>query len=327
MGSEEAILFDLNSLPEGCISTILSLTSPIDACKSSVVSSTFRMASDSDVVWERFLPSDYKQILLRSVYSTHNFEFLTKKELYLRLRREPVMLDNGTKVSTKLKLIILVIVFDFVINFLQIFSLDKSTGKIQYMLGARELSIADGNNPLCWSWKLAPESRFSEVITLRSITNLKIRGKIKTSMLSPETTYAAYLIIKFEEWAYGLDSIPSELLLGENDGNSSTSNKGIAYLSHANDKKKQLMQQLFFANRMQMMRSKVVMEEDQGKGTRVLRDRNDGWMEIELGEFYISRDEKNDHDKEVKMSLMEVKGGQLKGGLIVQGIEVRPKLR
>ncbi|XP_026448550.1 F-box protein VBF-like [Papaver somniferum] len=305
MGSEEAILFDLNSLPEGCISTILSLTSPIDACKSSVVSSTFRMASDSDVVWERFLPSDYKQILLRSVYSTHNFEFLTKKELYLRLRREPVMLDNGTK----------------------IFSLDKSTGKIQYMLGARELSIADGNNPLCWSWKLAPESRFSEVITLRSITNLKIRGKIKTSMLSPETTYAAYLIIKFEEWAYGLDSIPSELLLGENDGNSSTSNKGIAYLSHANDKKKQLMQQLFFANRMQMMRSKVVMEEDQGKGTRVLRDRNDGWMEIELGEFYISRDEKNDHDKEVKMSLMEVKGGQLKGGLIVQGIEVRPKLR
>ncbi|XP_026423700.1 F-box protein VBF-like isoform X2 [Papaver somniferum] len=291
MGSEEAILFDLNSLPEGCISTILSLTSPVDACKSSVVSSTFRMASDSDVVWERFLPSDYKQILLRSVYSTHIFEFLPKKELYLRLRREPVMLDNGTK----------------------------------YMLGARELSIADGNNPLCWGWKLAPESRFSEVIILRSITNLKIRGKIKTSMLSPETTYAAYLIVKFEEWAYGLDSIPSELLLGENDGNSG--NKGFAYLSRANDKKKQQMKQLFFVSRMQMMRSKVIMGDDQGKEMRVLRDRNDGWMEIELGEIYISEDGKSDHNKEVKMSLMEVKGGHIKGGLIVQGIEVRPKLR
>ncbi|KAI3975525.1 hypothetical protein MKX01_038794 [Papaver californicum] len=302
MVSEGVILFDLNSLSEGCISTILSLTSPVD--KSSIVSSTFRMASDSDVVWERFLPLDYKQILLRSVYSsTHNFEFLPKKELYLRLRRDPIMLDNGTK----------------------IFSLDKSTGKIQYMLGARELSIADGNNPLCWSWKLSPESRLSEVIVLRSITNLKIYGKIKTSILSPETTYAAYLIVKFEEWAYGLDSIPSELLLGENDGNSS--NKGIAYLSRANDKKKQQMKQLFFANRMQMMRSKVIMEEDQGNEIRVLRDRNDGWMEIELGEFYISNDRKNDQNKEVKMSSREVKGGQLKGGLIVQGIEVRSRLR
>ncbi|KAI3883915.1 hypothetical protein MKX03_017378 [Papaver bracteatum] len=255
MGSEGAILFDLNILPEGCISTVLSLTSSIDACKSSVVSSTFRMASDSDVI----------------------------------------------------------------------FSLDKSTGKIQYLLGARELSIADGNNPLCWSWKLAPESRFSEVTVLRSITNLKICGKIQTSMLSPETTYAAYLILKFEEWAYGLDSIPSELLIRENDGNSS--NKGFAYLSRDNDKKKQQMKQLFFANRMQLMRSKVIMEEDQGKEMRVFRDRNDGWMEIELGEFYLGKCGKNDHNKEVKMSLMEVKGGQLKGGLIVQGIEVRPKLR
>ncbi|KAI3846848.1 hypothetical protein MKW92_038416 [Papaver armeniacum] len=293
MGSSEgAILFDLNSLPEGCISMIISLTSPVDACKSSVVSSKFRMASDSDVVWERFLPSDYKQILLRSVYSTHGFEFLPKKELYFRLRRDPIMLDNGTK----------------------IFSLDKSTSKIQYLLGARELSIADGNNPLSWSWKSAPESRFSEVTVLRSITKKSV-----------ETTYAAYLIVKFEEWAYGLDSIPSELLLGENDGNSS--NKGVAYLSRANDEKKQQMQQLFFPNRMQMMRSKVIMEEDQGKEMRVLRDRNDGWMEIKLGEFYISEGGKDDHNKEVKMSLMEVKGGQLKGGLIVQGIEVRPKLR
>ncbi|KAI3961140.1 hypothetical protein MKX01_035726 [Papaver californicum] len=269
MGSEGAILFDLNNLPERCISTILSLTSPVDACKSSIVSSTFHLALDSDVVWEKFLPLDYKKILLRSVYST-------------------------VKPLSEHKL---------------------SQGWLE------KFKLRHGTKSYRVSEKVAQIKAFGRL----SITNLKICGKIKTSMLSLETTYAAYLIVKFEEWAYGLDSIPSELLLGENDGNSSC--KGFAYLSRANDKKKQQMKQLFFTNRMQMMRSKVIMEEDQGKEMRVLRDRNDGWMEIELGEFYIRKDGKNDHSKEVIMSLMEVKGGQLKGGLVVHGIEVRPRLR
>ncbi|KAJ4957167.1 hypothetical protein NE237_013950 [Protea cynaroides] len=55
---------DLNVLPEGCISNILSLTSPSDACRSSVVSSVFRSAADSNSVWERFLPSDIHRSFL-----------------------------------------------------------------------------------------------------------------------------------------------------------------------------------------------------------------------------------------------------------------------
>ena len=42
-------------------------------------------------------------------------------------------------------------------------------------------------------------------------------------------------------------------------------------------------------------------------------------MEIELGEFFSG-----EANEEVKMSLMEVKGYQLKGGIIIEGIEVRP---
>ncbi|THU52025.1 hypothetical protein C4D60_Mb06t37250 [Musa balbisiana] len=49
--------------------------------------------------------------------------------------------------------------------------------------------------------------------------------------------------------------------------------------------------------------------------------RDDGWMEAELGEFYNEEGE----DGEVEMSLMEVKGGHWKKGLIIQGIEIRPK--
>ena len=48
--------------------------------------------------------------------------------------------------------------------------------------------------------------------------------------------------------------------------------------------------------------------------------REDGWMEIEMGEFFCG-----EADEEVLMSLMEV-GYQLKGGLIVEGVEIRPKI-
>ncbi|KAK1283702.1 Serine/threonine-protein kinase [Acorus calamus] len=56
---------------------------------------------------------------------------------------------------------------------------------------------------------------------------------------------------------------------------------------------------------------------------RVPHWRGDGWMEVEMemGEFYVE----NGAEGEVDMSLTEVHGGQWKKGLIVLGIEVRPK--
>lgn len=45
----------------------------------------------------------------------------------------------------------------------------------------------------------------------------------------------------------------------------------------------------------------------------------DEWLEIELGNFYTQSDE------EVRMCLKEVKGVHLKGGLIVDGLQIRPK--
>ncbi|KAM7474181.1 hypothetical protein LguiB_021424 [Lonicera macranthoides] len=52
---------------------------------------------------------------------------------------------------------------------------------------------------------------------------------------------------------------------------------------------------------------------------RAPEERGDGWRETELGEFFS-----NEREEEVKMRLMEVKGLQLKGGLIIEGVEVRP---
>jgi hypothetical protein len=75
------------------------------------------------------------------------------------------------------------------------------------------------------------------------------------------------------------------------------------------------METLFYGNR----RNRVVQEQEDGQNIQVPCKREDGWMEIEIGEFFSS-----ECDEEIEMSVMEV-GHQLKGGLVLEGIEVRPK--
>jgi hypothetical protein len=157
--------------------------------------------------------------------------------------------------------------------------------------------------------------RFSEVAELRTTDWLEIHGKIKTETLSPNTTYGAYLVMKIYDRAYGLDPIPSEISVAVGDQIC----KATAYLRRrtSGDGKKQQMESLFYMNRIEMLRKRVIDEGDE----RFPSERGDGWMEIELGEFFNG----DEDSQEVTMSLMEIKGYQLKGGLVIEGIEVRPK--
>ena len=88
-----------NVLPAECISHIISLTTPRDACRLAVVSPAFKSAADSDLVWEKFLPSDYKLIISNSVSSSFLITSLSKKDLYFHLCHHPIFINNGTMVS------------------------------------------------------------------------------------------------------------------------------------------------------------------------------------------------------------------------------------
>ncbi|KAI7983008.1 F-box protein PP2-B15 [Camellia lanceoleosa] len=81
-------------LLDDCVSTILSNTSPLDACSSLSVSSSFRSAANSDIVWERLLPFDYEDIVSRSVTP---LKFSSKKEIFVCLC-DPILTDGGNKV-------------------------------------------------------------------------------------------------------------------------------------------------------------------------------------------------------------------------------------
>ncbi|KAF5930858.1 hypothetical protein HYC85_031731 [Camellia sinensis] len=72
------------------VSTILSNTLPLDACRSLSVSSSFHSTANFDIVWERLLPSDYEDIVSRSVTP---LKFSSKKEIFVCLC-DPILTDE-----------------------------------------------------------------------------------------------------------------------------------------------------------------------------------------------------------------------------------------
>ncbi|KAM4069706.1 hypothetical protein ACB094_12G109700 [Castanea mollissima] len=266
---------DISVLPEGCISDIVSLTTVKDACSACAVSPIFRAAAESNAVWERFLPSDYQAIIARSSSSSlESLNFCPKKQIYLSLSDKPILIDDSKKS----------------------FFLDKSSGKKCYLLSARELSIIWGGTSQYWRWISLPEaeaSRFPEVAELNVVWWFDIGGKMSTSILSPKTHYAAYLVYKLRSTASGFGGRPFKASVGTVGGgeiHEQTVHLGL-----------------------------IVMEPNQQHASRP-KQRKDGWLEIELGQFFNEGGE----DDEVHFRLMEVCNYTQKTGLIVEGIEIRP---
>ncbi|CAM8885747.1 unnamed protein product [Rhodiola kirilowii] len=118
-----------------------------------------------------------------------------------------------------------------------------------------------------------------EVAELVNVCWLEILARLYTNDLTPNTTYAAYLVFKLTDNHKGLYNPPSKasirfLRAGE------ASNRDVLLV---------------------------------GQGHR-----HDGWMEVELG----LRGNDNDY---LEIFLIEIEGGQCKRGLMVRGMEVRPK--
>ncbi|MCD9638068.1 hypothetical protein HAX54_021773 [Datura stramonium] len=287
-----------DELPEGCIANALSLTSPKDACRLSLVASTFRSAAESDVVWERFLPPDYYDIISRSIGGPGLLPVGSKKELYLHLCDYPILIDGGTKS----------------------FSLEKWSGKKCYMLAARSLQIVWVDTPRHWRWISLPESRFSEVAELLDVCWFDISGKINTNMLSPDTRYGAYLVFTTKFRTYGFENQPAESSVGIAGHERETQPVHLDPQGGHRRYRYQVVPRrlgIFTHHMAHILRQEV---EDTPKG-HYPKQRSDGWTEIELGEFFV----KKGQEAEIEMSLKEVKGGDRKCGLIVEGIDIRPK--
>ncbi|PIN22306.1 hypothetical protein CDL12_04984 [Handroanthus impetiginosus] len=378
---------DICELSEDCIANVLSLTSPKDACRLSAVSSIFRSASQSDTVWDRFLPSDYREIISSAVGEADPLlgQFHSRKDLFLHLCDHPILIDDGRKS----------------------FSLEKMSGKKCYMLAARELSIVWGDTPEYWQWIHLPQSRFSEVAELLDVCWLEISGKINTHVLSSRTNYAAYLVFTWNTETFGFSLHPAN---GSVSIGGHESERRSFYLvseeeqleeneiaeeepqqleeneiaeeqlqqPEENEIAEELLQQLeleeneiaeeelrqlqeneIAEEQLQQLEENEILEEElqqfqeneiaeellqqleeneiaeeqlqdnaeqrqqqdnAERGIQYPKRRDDGWMEVELGECFATGGQ--DGDLEVSLTMLT---GNWKSGIIVQGIEIRPK--
>ncbi|XVE78956.1 hypothetical protein DITRI_Ditri14bG0019900 [Diplodiscus trichospermus] len=153
-------------------------------------------------------------------------------------------------------------------------------------------------------------NRFKEVAKLKHVWWLEIRGKISTSKLSVDTNYAAYLVFKLLEEAFGFDYHPAEVSITL--GVDKICTKSIALDPIIKRRPRRRRPRHWYQPERKNHSSMSSLEH--------AKVRADGWFEIELGSFF-----NGDGEDEVEMSVMEVKAGIAKGGLVVEGIEIRPK--
>lgn len=117
---------------------------------------------------------------------------------------------------------------------------------------------------------------------------LEVKAKVKSRTLSANTKYGAYLVIQVANRAFGLDVLPMEVSVEIGSWK---------------------------------MRGKVCLNiADGGDG---VSERGDGWLEVEIGEFY-----NHGHGSENEVILLEfreIEGHHLKAGLLIDGIQLRPK--
>lgn len=203
---------------------------------------------------------------------------------------------------------------------LQSFSLDKWTGKKCFMMAASALTIVWGDTPRYWRWKSDPESRFGKVIELISVCWFEIHGRISTSLLSGDTAYTTYLVYKPATTIYGFEDLPLEISVGIIGEESIKRNvfvdpEGGVQRENVSRPRRMGLFHNFRANHPRPQVASPLNVDPQYPRTR-----KDGWLEIELAQYF----NKEGEDRELEISLLEVKGGNWKSGLIIQGLEIRP---
>ncbi|KAJ4775579.1 F-box family protein [Rhynchospora pubera] len=171
------------------------------------------------------------------------------------------------------------------------------------MISARALSIIWGDHDRYWQWIAQPESRFSECAELIEVCWLAISKTIDSNVLTAHTAYAAYLVFKLEPNAHGLSN-PVQTAKITVDGD--TVSEHFVCL----DVREGEPPYPWWGYDIEEIDDVILPSE-----------RQDGWWEVQLGEFYSG----DGIDGEVGMSFAEIRGGHWKSGLIVEGIEVRPK--
>ncbi|CAA0816753.1 Putative F-box protein PP2-B2 [Striga hermonthica] len=180
------------------------------------------------------------------------------------------------------------------------------------MIAARDLYIAWSDIPQYWRWISLPESRFPEVAELLNACWFHVRGSISTKMLSSGTCYVAYLVFARKSGVDKFD-LPAEAFV---ELNGHESERQRVFLGRERGHRS------FYRRLPRLVRQKQTVEDSVAESNaKYPKPRSDGWIEVELGEYFVEGRE----DDDLELGLIEYNDYYGKSRLIVQGIELRPK--
>lgn len=276
----------MGELPENCISHILCFTTPRDVCRLSAVNRTFSLAGNSDFVWEKMLPTQYPHLLERL---DSPLQFSSKRELYFILCHSNLIDDRTKK-----------------------FWIERATGKLCFMLSARDLDICQGDDNHCWHWVSQDDTSFKEIAELLAVCRLDVQGQFDCKLLSSGIAYAVSFRLKLHESPRGTDQFdrgfllflrrmyawvrkPVKFLLTTPWGDHQESAR---YLSNTD-----------------------AAVEKEGYQLTPFRHVEEGWMEFDAGRFVV---EEEDNPGLIKFCMREWEGGYWKGGLLLGGVKIQP---
>ncbi|KAF8036178.1 hypothetical protein BT93_C2013 [Corymbia citriodora subsp. variegata] len=186
----------------------------------------------------------------------------------------------------------------------------SSLKELYFSLCDHPVLVGDGKMSFHWTGTVGRNVSFAEVAELIKIMWLEIRGTISSRMLSPRTLYAAYLVYKLTRPFHGFEIRRFEVGAGFA-GDEVGKRERDVYLSR------------FKSSTALVSRRRcgyVPLAPDEGDESYP-KERQDGWLEIELGEFMT----KDGQDGEVEMSVVDTRNDRRMVGLLLEGIEIRPK--
>uniref|UniRef100_A0A2P2M930 Putative F-box protein PP2-B12 isoform X1 n=1 Tax=Rhizophora mucronata TaxID=61149 RepID=A0A2P2M930_RHIMU len=139
-------------------------------------------------------------------------------------------------------------------------------------------------------------------------------------MLSPSTLYSAFLVFKLTTEAYGFNDRPAEVAMGLAGSESGAQTVYLDTVIEQRQRFPSVSRNVGYRTRLHFWRGSSHIP-FRVTDVPYPKERGDGWLEIKLVEFLNEEGE----NEELEMTILEVKSGRWKGGLILHGIEIKPK--
>ncbi|XP_010537206.1 PREDICTED: F-box protein PP2-A14 [Tarenaya hassleriana] len=162
----------LGDVPENCISAVLTYMEPPEICRLARVSQSFHRASESDMLWEKKLPCNYRFLVERVLgQDSKNMTNHNMKDVFARLSR-PNRFDSGTKEAW----------------------VDPRSGKVVVAISPKAMKITGIDDRRYWEHIPSDESRFGSVAYLQQIWWLEAVGEIEFNF--PQGKYSVLFKIQ-----------------------------------------------------------------------------------------------------------------------------------